>query len=602
MSFSSSCRFHRRVLSYYWPHWPLLAVWLLLIGVSTGVGLLTAWPMAILVDGVLSPLASGDRIHQLVLAILPASKAGKIIGLGGITLALKLLADLIGTAQSIVSNQISYSGLISVRCDVYRKLQSLCLAYHHSRPQGDAIYRLSNDTQGCQTILSLLVSALTAAVTLLAMLFVLGTRSWRLTAVAFSIAPFLAGANFIFARRFNQRTVACREVDSRFMTAVQRSIGSIRLVQAFAREDEEFQQFRGTINDTIAAWWSLNREQFLYNLIVGALFGIGGAMIFGYGGFLVVRGSLSLGDLLVFTSYLGMLWGPLCQLTGFSASVQSGAACATRVFEILDSDPVIADLPNAIPLPPKLRRLELDGVTFGYDPQRPVLREVSLAIEPGQLVAFVGASGVGKSTLLNLLPRFYDPTQGSIRLDGTDLRNLRIKDLRKNVALVLQDSVILPTSIAENISYGRANATRDQINAAADMAGATEFIEQMENGFDTTIAEGGVNLSGGQRQRLAIARALVTEAPFILLDEPTSALDPHHERLITKLLSSLKRCRTVIVVTHRLSTTIACDQIFAMQSGRIIQRGNYWSLIQQPGLFCDMAADQLSGDILSKAG
>jgi len=302
---------------------------------------------------------------------------------------------------------------------------------------------------------------------------------------------------------------------------------------------------------------------------------------------------------MIFTAYLGMLWGPLCSLTGFLSNVQGGVAGAQRVFEVLDQSPDIADAPDAKPLPTRPRTLALDNVTFGYGDDalaKPVLRDVSVKIEPGQLVAFVGSSGGGKSTLLNLLPRFYDPSRGAITLDGVDVRDVRLADLRKHFALVLQESVILPASLAENIAYGRPGATFEQIRQAARLAGAAAFIEQLPDGYDTVVAEGGQNLSGGQRQRIAVARALLTEAPFVLLDEPTSALDPHHEAVVTESLAQLKGSRTAIVVSHRLSTVIACDQIFVVDGGRIVERGTHDELVALGGIYYEMARQQLRVD------
>jgi len=323
--------------------------------------------------------------------------------------------------------------------------------------------------------------------------------------------------------------------------------------------------------------------------------------MFGYGGWLVYRdqfvlhktNGMTIGALYVFIGYLGMLFDPLRQLSSSGSSAAGAMAGVKRVFEVLDRDATIKDSPGASSLPRQPRTLQFDHAGFEYRPGEPVLIDVNVTIAPGQMVAFVGSSGVGKTTLLNLLPRFYDPTTGAMKLDGHDARTIKIADLRKHVALVLQESVILPTSVAENIAYGRPDATDSQIRQAAEFAGAAVFIEKLPQKYESQISESGGNLSGGQRQRIAIARALLTEAPILVLDEPTSALDPQHEQMITETLRSLKKQRTIVLVSHRLSTVADCDQIFVMDEGRIVEQGTHEGLIAQRGLYFQMAKHQM---------
>jgi subfamily B ATP-binding cassette protein MsbA len=329
--------------------------------------------------------------------------------------------------------------------------------------------------------------------------------------------------------------------------------------------------------------------------VLGVIFSVSSAAILGVGGYLSLKypDVLSAGMLVAFFFYIGQLYDPLNKLSSTGTSLSGGGAQVDRVFEVLDRDPVIKDSPGAIDLPKQPRVLRFKDASFAYRPGAEVLKCINVEIHPGQMVAFVGSSGVGKTTLLNLLPRFYDPTEGAMLLDEHDARTIKLAALRKHVALVLQESVILPTSVAENIAYGKPDATDQQIRKAAELAGAMSFIEQLPEKFATQITESGSNLSGGQKQRISIARALATEAPIVVMDEPTSALDPHHERLITETLIQLKRQRTIILVSHRLSTVIDCDQIFVMHEGQIVERGTHDELVAKRGQYFEMAKHQM---------
>ena len=377
---------------------------------------------------------------------------------------------------------------------------------------------------------------------------------------------------------------------------MQQGIELIGLIQSFGREATESRRFVQAVERSVAASMQLNWQENLYPLAVGVIFALGSGVIFGYGGYLVYRdqflhpvsNGLTIGDLLVFIAYLGQLWDPLGWVLGFTTKIQTFVASCDRVFTIIDEPPAIANAPDARALPVDSRTLTLADVNFEYSPGRPVLRKINASIKPGQMVAFLGPSGTGKSTLLNLLPRFYDPTSGSILLDGFDLRTLKLADVRKHMALVSQASPIFPGTIAENIAYGRPDASLQEIRAAAVESGAAQFIETLPQQYDTLIAEGGQNLSGGQRQRLAIARALVTNAPILILDEPTNALDLKHEQWVIESLQRLRRLRTIILVTHRLETAFDCDRIFVMQEGEIVEQGTHAELVARQGFYFRM--------------
>jgi ABC-type multidrug transport system fused ATPase/permease subunit len=583
-----------RSLRYFLHERIRIALLSLAVCVGTVAALLQIWPTIVLLDAVIGQRSELSWIHRLFLMPLPTNQTGQIAGLAMITLLLRIVQECSSRARGLLNLRISYSGLLRVRCDLFRSLQGQSISFHQSRPQGDAIYRLISDTSGLQTILNVLIELASASLMLAIMVCILASRNLVLTMLALSVSPFLLATNILFGRVLSRRTQTAKEAESALTTTAQRSIAAVRLVQAYGQQGPELQRFHRSAHTSIHAWLRLHWQEVFYGLSVSVIFGIGGAVVFGYGGYLVWEqmhdgvAGMSIGDLMLFMTYLGMLYDPLCKISGAGASLQSGLTSATRVFEVIDAAPTICNQEGAIALPPLQRTLALREVSFHYEGGRKVLEDVSVTIRPGEMVAFVGSSGGGKTTLLNLIPRFHDPTAGEVLLDGRDLRHARIDDVRKHVALVLQESVILPTTIAENIAYGRPDALPNQIQLAAQLAGADEFIRQMPQGYDSPVSEGGQNLSGGQRQRIAIARALLTEAPIIVLDEPTSALDPMHEQLLMDQLERLKGHRTIMIVTHRVQSLGACDQIFVLDRGKISECGTHEDLLRRGGQYAAM--------------
>jgi ATP-binding cassette subfamily B protein len=587
---------YRRTLRYFAADWVRIAALVALIGVSVCVGLLEAWPLAVLIDSVLTGQPKGDWVHHLFLSVLPASKVGQVVGLVLMGMGLHIIGYLAWFGRMMINYHLNYRGTTRVRYDLFGKLQHLGLTYHRSHSQGDAIYRLTTDAFGPWGIMDTVIGTSVAAVTLTVMTAILLSRNISLTLAAFTVAPFMIWSNWRFGVRIHERALASKQIDADLTSFIQQAMGRVPLAQTYRREAYEFRRFRGAVGRSVRALLRLNVQEQLYPLARDSILAVGGAIILGYGGYLVYRdqflspveGGMTVGLLIVFMDYVRKLWEPLKWLTEFIAKVRIFEAATRRVFRILDTPEAIIQDPRAASLPISSRRLVLDRVGFAYQPGHPILHNLCAEIQPGEMVAFVGPSGAGKSTLLALMLRLYDPTAGELRLDDVDLRAARLTDTRAHMALVAQDSLMLPASIAANIAYGRLGASRYEIERAAELAGAAAFIQDLPEGYETILVEGGQNLSGGQRQRLAIARALLTRAPFLILDEPTSALDPHHEQLLLETLRSLKGGRTIVLVTHRLESVVACDQVFVMDAGRIVERGTHHELIERNGHYARM--------------
>jgi len=480
-----------------------------------------------------------------------------------------------------------------LRQRLYAHLHRLGLRFYADGRIGEITSRLTNDVGTVRTaVTDQLAQLLTQGLSLVGSAALMLALNWRLALVVFVAAPLVA----IIARVVG-RTVRrlAREIQDRLAetTAVaEETLGAVRVVQAFAREPYEVRRY----GDAVESLFTSARTRILVESGfwsgVALLFLLGLTAIFWFGGTEVLAGRLTAGDLIAFIFYamnIAQSVGTLARLyTGFS----SAAGASERIFDLLDTAPEIASAPGA-PVLPRLRgRVAFDDVTFGYDPARPVLREVSFEAEPGQTVALVGPSGAGKTTLLHLIPRFYDPDRGRVLLDGHDLRRVDLASARQQMGLVAQETQLFGTTVAENIRYGRLDATDAEVRAAAEAANALEFVEALAEGFATPVGERGVKLSGGQRQRLAIARALLADPRVLLLDEATSALDAASEALVQEALTRLLAGRTAFVIAHRLATVRRADRILVLDGGRVVEDGTHDALVARSGLYARLAALQ----------
>jgi ATP-binding cassette subfamily B protein/subfamily B ATP-binding cassette protein MsbA len=486
---------------------------------------------------------------------------------------------------------------LKLRTDLYSALQALPLKFHDSRRSADSSFRVAYDSQSIQTIYNKGFATVLSSIVMLAATFIVMVRiNWPLTLASLAILPPVVWAIRFYAVKVRRQSTDIHERESDLLTIAQEGLSQIRMVHAFGRESFEVDQFRRRASKSLEANMRLNMTSVASALVVGTLMAAGTALMYYIGSLQVMNpaANFTLGDLLVFSAYLLMLYQPLEQLTYTAWALEGAAAGAQRCFEVLDSQDDVPEAHDAEDFGPAKGRIEFRGVAFGYSEERRVLEDIDFTIEPGQTVAFVGGTGTGKSTLLSLVPRFYDPSAGVVSLDGRDLRRLKKKSLRSQIGMVLQDTLLFSTTIRENIAYGKPGATEAEIVEAARKAQALDFISKMPQGFDSPVGERGGHLSVGQRQRIGIARAFLKNAPILLLDEPTSALDPSTESAIMGTIFELMRGRTTLIVTHRLTTVHGLGRIVVLKDGRIAEDGTGPELVAKNGVYAALYRDAMA--------
>ena len=578
---------YRLVLRYALSDW---RGWVLILGVtllSGAVGLLQPWPVKVVVDHVLDRQPMGEALAG-GLKLLPGG--GTPHGVIAWMALAGLVIFAVGSGLTVVLtrtwDRVGQGMVYRLAHDLFANLQRRSLLFHSRHPVGDSLSRVTGDSWcAYKAVNALLFTPGYSLVMTVGMVVLMARMDVGLTLVALAVAPLVSGSSLALGRPIRRAARARREVDSRMQSHVQQTLSGIQVVQAFTQEESGDRRFEEFASAAIRAkrWGTLVGS--LSGLATGLIAALGTAAILWLGSRHVLAGRLSLGSLLVFLAYLTALQGQIKAFGGVYSALQEVGAGADRVLEVLDVEPEVQDRPGLAGLPSVEGGVLLEDLTFGYEAGRPVLRNISLEVLPGQTVALVGPTGAGKTTLVNLIPRFFDPWEGRVSVGGRDVREMRLKQLRGRIAVVLQEPYLFPFTVAENIALGRPGASQGDIERAARAANLHEVIEQLPQGYDTLLGQRGATLSGGERQRLSIARALLKDAPILILDEPTSALDAATEGLVLEALGRLMGGRTTLIIAHRLSTARAADRIVVLREGRVVETGTHGDLLGREGLY-----------------
>ncbi len=570
------------VLQLLRPHYRLLGLGLLAIGGESIADLLQPWPLKIVLDNVIAHKDSRGWLFAFIRHTAGATPR-QILLFACFSVVLIAILDAICTySEKYITTSVGQWVTHDLRRTLYAHVQKLSLAYHEHTQTGDLISRVTSDIDSVQTfIVSGLLSILVDILTLVGMIGVMLYINWRFTLIALAVVPILFTIVYTYTRRVKKASREVRKHESRLLSVVQEVLGSIRVVKAFAREGYEVQRLEGESLETVEAAFKARAMKARLVPIVTLVTSAGVCAVLYFGGDSALQGGLTAGSIVLFLSYIAKMYKPMQDISKIMDSYTRAAVGYERIQEIIGTDDRMRDAPGAKRAPPFKGRIDFEHVDFAYAPGQPVLFDVNLHIEPGSCVALVGPTGSGKTTIANMVARFYDPSAGTVRIDGIDVRTLTQKSLRDQMSFVLQDTVLFSGSIWDNIAYGKPEATYGEIARAAEAANAMEFIEKLPGKFNAEVGQRGVALSGGQRQRIAIARAVIRKSPILILDEPSTGLDAASEQLVFEALDRLMLGRTSVVIAHRLSTIRNATCIYVVKDGRIVENGIHAELLRK---------------------
>src|SRR5438552_8232043 len=585
-----------RITDLLFPHWfTLTLAFIAVIGESV-TDLLEPWPLKIVFDYVFG----SKRMPGWLAGVVGWIGTDKFSILNFAILAVIAIA-ILGAVSSYVEKYLTTSVgqwvMHDLRRVLYSHIQRLSLSFHDQKRTGDLISRVTSDIDAVQSLIStVLLGILVNVLTLIGMIVVMFYLNWEFTLIALMVAPGLFLVVFHFTHRIKKASRAVRRKEGEVVSVLEEVLSSIRVVKAFAREDYEQKRFERQSLKSVEAALEARSIKARLPPIVEIIVACGTCLVLWYGARLVLTGGLTPGELLVFLLYLGKMYKPMRELSKMTDTISKASVGWERIREVLENEMQIRDVRGARNAPRFKGKIEFDRVSFSYDSNQPVLKDITLKIEPGQLAALVGPTGEGKTTIVSLLPRFYDRTSGEIKIDDIDIRKFKQKSLREQISFVLQETLLFRAPVWQNIAYGKPEASRAEIIRAAKLANADEFIEKMPEGYDTMVGERGVTLSGGQRQRITIARAIIREAPILILDEPSAGLDAASEKLVFDALENLMEGKTSIVIAHRLATVRRADVIFVIDGGIVVEQGTHEDLIAQSGLYARLYELQFRGE------
>jgi ATP-binding cassette subfamily B protein len=577
------------------PHWKQISIAVIAV-VGEGItNLLQPWPLKLILDNVLRSRPIEGKLNDLVLSTFGADKLALVKFAAIASLVIAAVGALCSYAEKYLTTSVGQWVMHDLRRMLYSHIQKLSLSYHDQKQTGDLISRVTGDIDAIQSfITSGLLSALVNILTLLGMIGVMFYINWKFTLIALSVAPALFVVVYTYTRRIKKAAREVRKKEGEILSVIQEVFSSIRVVKAFAREDYEQKRLENESLESVELALRARSLKAKLSPLVEIIVATGTCLVLWFGARMVLDGSLTAGSLVLFILYLGKMYKPMQELSKMTDSFSKAEVGYERIREVLETERDVRDVRGARPAPRFKGQIDFEDVSFSYQPDIPILDHVSFKIEPGQVAAIVGPTGAGKSTIIGLIPRFYDPVSGVVKIDGIDVRRFKQKSLRRQISFVLQDTLLFHAPIWTNIAYGKPDASRAEILRAAELANAHEFIEKMPDGYNTMIGERGITLSGGQRQRIAIARAIIRNTPILIMDEPSSGLDAGSEKLVFEALDRLMKGKTSIVIAHRLSTIREADIIFVVKDGKIVEQGNHETLLKSGGVYAGLHELQFS--------